>query len=129
MKSATGLALFVAAVGLAACGGGGGGGDGTCTAGQSFTFTIGGTGLSPRAGCVLPSGSVSYVNETDDPQTVAASGACAGLATAVGANATATISAPGSAINCTFGVSEHADDSRFQGQLAVTTGQVTGPGH
>ncbi|MGC4000477.1 MAG: hypothetical protein QM767_24735 [Anaeromyxobacter sp.] len=114
-----------------ACGGGGGGGGGgsqTCNPGTRTTFTIDSTGVSPKAACVKPGGTVHFENEDSVAHGIA-SDDCAVLDVANLDSMTSTEVSPPSVAVCTFHDATDPTNTAFQGTLAVTNGQVTGGGY
>ncbi len=133
MKRGAWVTLIGAAL-LGACGGGSSSkqGGGSCTPGQSASVGIGASGFTPVAVCVLPAGTVTFTNHDSAAHDVEASStasACTGLNLgSIAAGQAATASFPTAAV-CTFHDAAHASDMAFQGTVAVTTGQATGPGY
>jgi plastocyanin len=133
MKAGTGSTLIAAAL-LAACGGGSSSsqGNGSCSPGQSASVTIAAAGVSPKAVCVLPGGTVTFTNQDSAAHDLEQSGsitACTGLNLgAIAAGQAATAPFPAAAV-CSFEDTGHATDDRFHGTVAVTSGPATGPGY
>jgi plastocyanin len=133
MKAGAFSTLIAAAL-LAACGGGSSSsqGNGGCTPGGSASVTIAATGVSPKAVCVLPGGTVTFTNQDSAAHDIEQNGSitsCTGLnlgAIAAGQAATAPFPA---AATCGYEDAGHATDDRFQGTVAVTSVPATGPGY
>jgi plastocyanin len=123
-------ALFAAAV--IGCGGGSGGsqGNGTCNPGQTATIGISATGVSPKAVCVQPGGTVTFVNGDMVAHGIAAGAPCPELTVAsIGAGQSETVQLPTTA-TCTYDAdAAHPGSAAFQGTIAVTTTPGTGPGY
>jgi plastocyanin len=125
---------LIAAALLGACGGGSSSsqGNGSCTPGQSAGVAIASTGVSPKAVCVLPGGTVTFTNGDTVAHDMEQSGSvtgCSGLnlgSIAAGQAATAPFPA---AATCTFEDAGHATDDKFHGTVAVSSGPTTGPGY
>jgi hypothetical protein len=119
-----------AVVALCACGGSSGGGGGsTCNPGATAAFTVSGTGISPTAVCVLPSGTVSFNNTSATARTFA-SGDCPELNNlAVAASATTPVLFGATQKTCTFHDAANASNAAFQGTVAVTSAPAQGPGY
>ncbi len=133
MRAGT-CSTLIAAAFVAGCGGGSSSmqGGGTCTPGQSASFSIASTGFSPQAVCVLPGGTVTFTNHdtvAHDVEETGTTTGCAGLNLgSIAAGQAATGMFP-TAATCTFHDVAHASDAAFQGTVAVTTGPATGPGY
>ena len=130
MKSARVTAVAVV-LGVAACGGGGGGGggSGSCSPSQAATLSITATGLSPTNVCVVPGGTVTFIN-SDTAATHDIEFDTAGCPTvgniAPGAQASATFPTQQ---NCSFHDGRNASNASFQGTVAVTAVTVSGGGY
>jgi plastocyanin len=124
----------IAATVLAACGGGTSStqGNGGCTPGQSAAVTIAASGVSPKAVCVLPNGTVTFTNHDtvahaieESPQIAACTGLNLG---SIAAGQAATAPFP-TAATCTYHDSSVPNDDAFKGTVAVTNVPATGPGY
>jgi plastocyanin len=124
----------IAATVLAACGGGSSStqGNGSCTPGQSAAVTIAAAGVSPKAVCVLPGGTVTFNNQDtvahgleESPQVAGCTGLNLG---AIAAGQAATAQFP-TAATCTYHDTSVPNDDKFKGTVAVTSGPATGPGY
>jgi hypothetical protein len=133
MRTQSGLTLFAAAALLGACGGTDNGtGGGTCTPGPTASFSIMAAGLTPKAVCVLPgTGTVTFRNDDTAAHDIEDSGTtCPQLNLGViAAGATRTTVAFPTATVCQFHDQLAPTNTAFQGTVAVTTGQVGGPGY
>ena len=123
--------LIVAATLLGACGGndGGGGGTGTCNPGPTATITIRATGVTPKAVCVVPTGTVTFTNSDTAPHDIESGATCPQLnlgVIAAGGSQMATL--PTAAV-CPFHDQLDPTNTAFQGTVAVSSGQVGGPGY
>lgn len=125
--------IVVSAMAVLGCGGGddggGGGGGGGCTPGNSASITVSASGLSPRAVCVRPGGSVTLTNSDTVAHDFEGGSSCTQLnLDPIGAGQSATVTFPTAAV-CTFFDAAHQNEAAFQGTIAVTTGRVEGPGY
>ncbi len=130
MRTRSGLALPAVMALLGACGGDDtGDGSGSCTPGASAAFTITSTGVSPKAVCVLPGGSVTFTNNDAVPHDIQSGGVCTELNLGVIApSASATAMFPVTQV-CTFHDAGAPSNAAFQGTVAVTSAPATGPGY
>jgi hypothetical protein len=127
-----GVVGAVAAVVLGACGGSSSSsGGGTCDPSDLKTMTLTSTGVTPKAQCILPSGTVNFVNNDTVAHDIAGDGAaCTALnlgaiapATSKAATFTATLQ------TCTFHDANAPGNTAFQGSVTVATAPATGPGY
>ncbi len=130
MKRGACVSLLAAAL-FAGCGGGSGSmsGGGSCTPGQSASISITSTGVTPQAVCVLPNGTVTFMNNDTSAHDIESTGTCTQLnlgSIAAGQSDTALF--PTTA-TCTFGDATHAGNAAFQGTVAVSSAPTTGPGY
>jgi hypothetical protein len=123
---------LVAAMGLQACGGSDSpatGGSGTCSPASSARITLASTGISPKAVCVLPGGTVTFVNgdvATHDMEPV---GTCTATNFGpVAAAGTRVVTFP-SAQTCNFQDAGSPSSTAFQGTVAVSDAPTTGAGY
>jgi len=134
MKAGARSILMAAAVVFGGCGGGSSStsGSGSCSPGQSAAISIASTGVSPKAVCVLPGGTVTFTNHDSVAHDVEQSGsvpACTGLNLgAIAAGQPGTAMFP-TAATCQFLDATRSSDTAFQGTVAVTTAPATGPGY
>ena len=133
MRRAAMAAMGAAVLGLASCGEGGGttggGGGNTCTPGTTAAFSIAASGVSPRAVCVLPGGTVRFSNNDTVAHDIQSDGSCAELnlgSIAPGSSRSATFPTIG---NCGFRDAGAPTNTAFQGLVAVTDAPATGPGY
>lgn len=123
MAAVVGAALVVGLVGCGSDTSGGGGGSGACSLGTSATVTIGATGVSPKAVCVVPGSTVTFANADAVAHTLAPDAAtgCALLAVgpiAPGASAPVTFPA---ALFCAYHDAANPSATAFQGSVSVAT--------
>ena len=118
----------VAAVALSACGGGSSSSSGgSCSPGPSTTLTFSATGVTPKAVCLLPSGTLHLVN-TDSVQHHVGS-ACTELNVGgIDAGTTKDVILT-TAQTCSFNDPDAPTNAAFQGTVAVTSAPATGPGY
>ena len=131
MRTVTCMTLFASAALLGACGGSdNGGGGGTCTPGPTTAVTITSAGVTPKAVCVRPTGTVTFTNNDTANHDIRHSGTtCTELDLGVIApSGSATATLPTAAI-CQYHDALSPANAAFQGIVAVTTGQVGGPGY
>jgi plastocyanin len=127
-------AAFAAAV-LGGCGGGGGssgGGSGTCNPGQTATVTVGASGFSPKAVCVVPTGTVTFHNSDSSSHDIESASAttCTELNLgSIDAGQSKTTTAFPTTQTCSFVDANHSADAAFQGTVAVSNAPTTGPGY
>ncbi|MFO0583531.1 MAG: hypothetical protein U0229_14765 [Anaeromyxobacter sp.] len=129
--SAKRLSSLVVAVALSACGGSSSdtGGAGGCTPGASASITISSTGVSPKAVCVKPGGTVKFTNDDTAAHDIESGATCTALNLgAIVAAGSATATFP-TAQTCAFHDQGDPTNTAFQGTVAVSSGQVTGPGY
>ena len=132
MRTTSVVAIGMAAAALASCGGdapAAGAGGGTCTPGTTAGITITATGVSPKAVCVLPAGTVRFTNSDTVAHTVQSVGGCTQLdlgPIAPAGSATATF--PIEAL-CSFRDAAAPTSVAFQGTVAVTVAPATGGGY
>ena len=116
-----------AAVGTAACGQSSGG-MGACNPASSASFTIAAAGINPMAVCVLPGGSVTFVNGDTVAHDVESTGnPCPVLnlgAIPAGQNKVAVFP---TVETCTFHDASNPSNAAFQGTVAVSNSTTTGP--
>ncbi len=129
-RGAYGVLIAAAAV-IAGCGGGSSSkqGNGSCTPGMSASVSITATGVSPKAVCVQPGGTVTFHNNDSGAHTLQATGACSELnlgPIAAGQSDTAMFA---TTATCTYADAAHASDAAFQGTVAVASAPTTGPGY
>jgi hypothetical protein len=133
MKAALASIVFAAGALLGGCGGGGGSssssGTGSCTPGPTAAFTISSTGLTPRAVCVLPGGSVTFTNSDTVPHDIESGTTCTELNLGpIPAGQSKVVTFP-TTQTCTFFEAAHSTNPAFQGTVAVSSGMTTGPGY
>ena len=131
MKLAALVVLGVGAAAVMACGGGGGGGGGLCNPTLTSQVTIASTGFTPSAVCVLPGGRITFVNGDSVQHHIESSDS--GCSTQINLDISAGQSATTQPLTtapviCTFHDSANAS-AAFQGTVAVSDAQVTGPGY
>ncbi len=133
MGRASITALAATALGLAACGGSSGtttgGGTGSCTPGTTATFNIASTGVSPKAVCVLPGGTVRFNNNDTVAHDIQSDGSCAELDLGSIAPASFKSATFPNLGNCGFRDAGAPTATAFQGTVAVTDAPATGPGY
>lgn len=122
--------LWAAAL-AAGCGGGSSSttSNGTCTPGQTADVGIASSGVSPKAVCVVPGGTVTFTNHDTVSHDIESSGPCPQLnlgPIAAGQAATATLP---TAATCTFEDATRPSDDAFQGLVQVSTATTSGPGY
>jgi plastocyanin len=132
MQRALKWMISAAAVGLAACGGSSSG-TGSCTPIQLASIAIASGGVSPKAVCVLPAGTVRFTNnDTLQHDIQADSGSGSGCSTlnlgpiAPSQFKDAVFPTLGT---CAFHDSGNATNAAFQGTVAVSNAPVSGPGY
>lgn len=124
----------LAAAGLAVgCGGGGGGGggggSGSCTPGASASISITAGGVTPKAVCVLPSGTVTVTNSDAVAHDIESGGSCTELNLgSIAAGAQRTVTLPTTEV-CSFHDAGNPSNAAFQGTVAVTSAPASGPGY
>jgi plastocyanin len=122
--------IGVAVLGLAACGGSSGGGGGTCTPGQAAAFSIASSGISPKAVCVLPGGTVTFTNNDVASHDIEAdSASCPALNLGVIAAAQSKTATFPAVQTCTFHDATAPTNAAFHGTVAVNTVVVSGGGY
>jgi plastocyanin len=131
MKTPTYLTSILTATLLGACGGSqsSGGGTGTCTPGSTASFSIMSTGVTPKAVCVLPGGTVTFMNADTAQHDIESGTTCTQLnlgVIAAGGSATATF--PTVEV-CPFHDQLNPTNTAFQGNVYVTTAPAPGPGY
>jgi plastocyanin len=85
--------------------------------------------VSPKAVCILPTGTVTFTNNDTVSHDIEADAGCTPLnlgAIAPGTNKVATF--PGAA-TCAYHDALNASSALFQGTVAVSPAPVTGPGY
>lgn len=130
MRSAISFVPAAMVAAALACGGGssGGGSGGSCTPGPSASVAITSSGVSPKAVCVLPSGSVTFTNNDTVAHDIQGSG-CTELnlgSIAPAGTKSATFS---TTETCTFHDAGSPSNAAFQGTVAVTSAPASGPGY
>ena len=124
-----------AAVVLAACGGGssssGGGGAGSCSPTDLKTMTLTSAGVTPKAQCILPNGTVNFVNNDTVAHTIAGDGGCTALdvGTIAPSGGTGVASFGATLQTCNFHDANAPTNTAFQGSVTVATAPATGPGY
>ena len=128
------VGAVAALVAVAACGGGsdsgGGGGGGSCTPSDLKTMTLTSAGVTPKAQCVLPNGTVNFVNNDTVAHDIAGDAGCTALnigAIAPASSKAATFSA--TLQTCNFHDANAPTNAAFQGSVTVATAPATGPGY
>jgi len=93
-------------------------------------MTISSSGLSPKAVCVLPSGTVTFTNSDSVQHGIAFdASACPGVSpVTVDAGTSKAVTFLTVQI-CTFHDRDSATNSAFQGTVAVAQAAVSGPGY
>jgi plastocyanin len=129
MKRAGNLLVTAAVLLAGGCGGGADGGGGSCTPTGSATLTLSASGVTPKAVCVLPGGSVTFVNDDTVAHTIAGDGACAALDVGPIASMGSEAATFPTEQVCQFHESAQPTNTAFQGTVAVTTAPATGPGY
>ena len=123
----------VAVAVLAACGGGSssdGGGGGTCDPSGQKTMSLTSAGVTPKAQCILPNGTVNFVNNDSVAHTIAGDGGCTALDIgAVPAAGTKAASFGATLQTCNFHDANAPTNTAFQGSVTVATAPATGPGY
>jgi len=130
MNSALSTAAAAAQL-LAACGGGSSSSSssGSCTPGPTATITITAGGFTPRAVCVLPSGTVNFTNSDTATHDIESGTTCTQLNLGpIPAGQTKTVTFPTTEI-CTFFEAAQSSNAAFQGTVAVSSAPTTGPGY
>jgi plastocyanin len=113
---------------LAGCGSSNSGG-GSCTPVSTTNIAISSTGVTPKAVCVLPGGTVKFNNDDTAAHDIESGASCPALnlgSIAAGANATATLPTSGT---CNFHDELDPTNVAFQGTVAVTSATTSGPGY
>ncbi len=133
MKAAIASMLLVGATWLGGCGGGGGGsgngGSGSCTPRSTASVAINASGFTPKAVCVLPGGSVTFMNADTVAHDIESGTTCASLNLgSIGAGQSVAATFPTAEV-CPFMDVAHSSDPAFQGTVAVSSGMTTGPGY
>lgn len=132
MKTPAYLTSILMATLLGACGGSssdGSSGTGSCTPGSTASISITSTGVTPKAVCVLPGGTVTFKNNDTAQHDIESGTTCTQLNLGViAAGGTATATLPTAEI-CPFHDQLNPTNTAFQGTVAVTTGPVGGPGY
>ncbi len=129
MRRGIGGAMIAAA--LAACGGGSSStqGNGSCTPGMTATVSITSAGVSPKAVCVLPTGTVTFHNTDTIAHDIEFAGTCAQPSSlTIAANSSDTTSFPTTS-TCTFTDATKAGNTAFAGTVAVANQPTSGPGY
>lgn len=132
MTRASSWILGAAALGVAACGSdssGTGGTGGTCTPTGAASITITSAGVAPKAVCVLPGGTVTFVNDDAVAHDIESGTACPDLnlgSIPAGQSRAATLAA---AEVCSFHDAATPTNTAFQGTVAVSSAPATGPGY
>ncbi len=128
MKAAIGGVVLAAVLG--GCGGGGSsGGGGTCTPRTTATVTVGAGGFTPKAVCVLPTGTVTFTNSDTVAHDIESGMSCTQLNLgSIPAGGTRNVSFP-STETCSFFDAAHSTDAAFQGVVAVSTSTTGGAGY
>lgn len=129
MKRASVLLAVLA--GTMACGGSDdGGGNGTCNPSGSTSVRISSTGVSPKATCVLPNGTVSFFNDdAGAAHVIESAGDCPAMnvgSIAPNANRSVRVADEGA---CEFRDAAARDNPEFRGTVFVTSAPASGPGH
>jgi len=93
-------------------------------------MTISSSGVSPKAVCVLPSGTVTFTNSDTAPHGVEFdASACPGVSSVTVAAGTSKAVPFPLVATCTFHDSGSPANSAFQGTVAVAQAAVSGPGY
>ncbi len=133
MKAAIASMLLVGATWLGGCGGGGGGsgngGSGSCTPRSTASVAINASGFTPKAVCVLPGGSVTFMNADTVAHDIESGATCASLNLGPIAAGKSAVASFQTAETCSFVDAAHSADPAFQGTVAVSSGTTTGPGY
>jgi plastocyanin len=127
-----GVSLFaVVAVALGACGGGSssGGSSGTCNPSSAASMTLSSSGVTPKAVCVVPGGTVTFRNsDTVQHDIQGDTAACAVLNTGgIDPNTSKSVTLQ-TTQTCGFHDGDSAN-AAFDGTVAVTSAPATGPGY
>lgn len=131
MMRASGVVGAVAwVVVLGACGGGeSGGGDTVCNPSGSATMTLTASGVTPKAVCVLPGGTVTFRNNDTVAHDIAGDGACSALALTAIAPSTSRSTTFPTEQSCPFHEAASPTNEAFKGTVFVTPLPQSGPGH
>lgn len=132
MRRVPSLLAGVAVVVVAACGDSAPAGTGaaTCTPGTTASMGIAASGVSPKAVCVLPGGTVTFTNSTAAQHEIEVDSPCSATnGGTIAAGATRTLTFPTAQV-CTFRDPTAAPGvaGTFVGTVAVTTVTVGGGG-
>ncbi len=119
------------AAGLSACGGSSsdGGGQGSCSPTMSTGFTLSAAGVSPKAACVLPAGTVTFTNSDTASHDIVSSGGCPDLVVGAIAPSQQKSVVLSTIEICTFHDASNATNTAFVGTIAVNNAMVSGPGY
>ncbi len=127
MKVAIGSVVLAAAL-LCGCGGSGGGGGGGCTPHPTTSMSVGAGGFTPKAVCVLPSGTVTISNTDTVGHTIDWGASCAQASLSIAAGTSQLVTFTTAEV-CNFSDAAHSTDPAFQGVVAVTEASVGGAGY
>jgi hypothetical protein len=130
MRSALSFVAIAMVAGALACGGGGssGGSGGSCTPGSTASMTLTSSGVSPKAVCVLPGGTVTFTNNDAAAHDIEGSG-CTELNLGPIAPAASKSATFPTSETCTFHDAGSPSNAAFQGTVAVTSAPASGPGY
>lgn len=129
-KRASGL-LALAVAFLGACGGSDspGSGTGRCTPTAAATVTLTSAGVTPKAVCVLPGGTVTFVNNDAVAHDIQSDGGCPEVSVGSIAPTTNKVATFPAAQTCTFHDAVNPAATAFQGTVAVSSAPTEGPGY
>ncbi len=123
---------FGVATAVSACGGGsssGGGGTGSCNPTMSTGFTLSSAGVTPKAVCVLPAGTVTFTNNDTAAHDIQSSGGCPDLVVGSLAPSSQKSVVLSTVETCTFHDASNPTNTAFVGTIAVNNATVSGPGY
>lgn len=102
---------------------------GRCTPTQTADVEVTSGGFSPRAVCVVPTGSVTITNGDAVDHDIESGMTCAQLNLGpIPAGEARTATFP-TTQTCAFFDAAHSDEAAFQGTVAVSSAPTTGPGY
>ncbi len=119
----------LAALSLVACGGGGGGsGNSSCTPGTTASMSITASGLSPKAVCLLPGGTVTFDNTDAAAHDIESDGSCPALSLgSIAAGQKKSVALP-DVQTCSIHDADNPTNAAFQGTVAVSSATTSGGG-